>query len=96
MQWRSQTRAHPGVDPRDSYEHGRFPKRIWHIQLKNSRQTLNNLTSTLHRLSVWSTNGISLLNFFSHAKNSCKFVLINEISRGLESNLEDPYEFNAN
>ena len=42
-QWRSQTRAYPGV----SYEHGRFPKRIWHIQLKNTGQILNNLISAL-------------------------------------------------
>ena len=28
-QWRSQTQAHPG--PGFSYEHGRFPKRIWLI-----------------------------------------------------------------
>ena len=30
-QWRSQTRAHAGPGLGVSYEHGRFPKRIWLI-----------------------------------------------------------------
>ena len=29
------------------YEHGRFPKRVWHIQTKNTRQILNSLISAL-------------------------------------------------
>ena len=66
-QWRSQTQAYPGPGPGVSYEHGRTPKRIWHVELKNTRQIFNNLISTLY---VRSTNGIYVRNFFSHPKNS--------------------------
>ena len=38
-QWRSQTQAHPG--PGFSYEHGRFPKRIWLILIYLTEKNVN-------------------------------------------------------
>ena len=75
----------PGPGLGVSYEHGRFPKRVWHIQQKNTGQILNNLISALY---VWLTNGISLRNFFSHAKNSGNLFSSMRY-------VEDLYEFNA-